>query len=80
MTARTSIYNETDGIGAPKIWLKRLFQAGNRSSVDQICLPAAVRRKNLAGKADASRDFGAERLLHGKSQLNRALTANALIG
>ena len=28
MTARTSIYNETDGISAPKIWLTRLFQTG----------------------------------------------------
>jgi hypothetical protein len=38
MTARTSIIDEANGIGAPKIWLTRLFQTGtaaNWSSVDR---------------------------------------------
>ena len=49
----------------------RLYAERDQWLVRASMPPAAVRSKMLARKADANHDFGAERLLHGKSRLYR---------
>jgi hypothetical protein len=78
MTARTSINNETDGIGAPKIWLTRLFQPGtaaNRSSADRIGPSVAVRSNLVTDQTNPNHAFLVGTIPHGKFRFDTATAA-----
>lgn len=60
MTDSTSVNDETEHIGAPKIWLTRPLQPGaaaNRPSSNRIGPLASVRNKLLADKTDPNQPF-----------------------
>jgi hypothetical protein len=83
MAARTSINNETDGIGAPKIWVTRLFQPGtvaNRSSVDKISPLASVRSNLVTDQTNPNHAFLVGTIPHGKSRLRHHAERSFALG